>query len=339
MRHGRGSDVMTGTRAARLVGDVGGTHARFRLLAGTASARDALDVRAPETLDCRDHQSLEAALQAFLDAQNAGVWPEAGSIAVAGPVAGGEVAFTNLGWRTSERDLTGPDRFRRVRLLNDFAACALALPALEGRDLLTIGPEVPGEEAASLAVLGPGTGFGVAALIREGPKACVAEGEGGHAAFAPQGERQIEILRALARRFGRVSLERLLSGPGVVDIYEALRTIEGRGPVLGGPEAVSAAAGRGEALAEESLQIFCEVLGAAAGDFVLAFGARGGLYIAGGVALSLKSRLADGRFRKAFEDKGRFSAYLAAVPTKLISHPFPNLLGALAALVPDAATL
>jgi glucokinase len=324
-------------QTGRLVGDVGGTHARFRLLEGAAKKRgvgaaDAKAVRHPETYACRDFPSLDAALKTFLDAHNDGAWPEAAAIAVAGPVVDGAVAFTNLGWRVTEDDLARPGRFESAVLLNDFAACALALPELKSADLLALGPTRVGAKGASLAVLGPGTGFGVAALVRDGAGTAVLSGEGGHIAFAPSGERQIDVLRVLSKRFGRVSLERLLSGPGIVDIYDALRALDERGAPLEGPEAVTAAADQGDALANESLEMFAEALGAAAGDFALAYGARGGVFLAGGVALNLKARLAEPGFRKAFEAKGRFAAYLSAIPTWLITHPFPNLLGAAYAL-------
>ncbi len=327
---------MNSFAAGRLVGDVGGTHARFRLLSdgprsGGVTEEDQEGVRAPDTFDCRDFSSLEAVIQAFLDMRSGGRWPACAVLAVAGPVADGRMRFTNQGWSVSETELTSAGRFRTVRLINDFAACALSLPVLGPQDLLDLGPPVAGDTRASLAVLGPGTGFGVAALIREGERTAVLSGEGGHMDFAPVGERQIEILKVLARRFGRVSLERLLSGPGIVEIYEALCALEGRQEPLAGPEAVTAAAASGAPLALESLDIFVSALGAASGDFALAYGARGGVYIAGGVALSLKARLQTPAFRRAFEAKGRFADYVRAVPTRLITHPYPNLLGAAAA--------
>jgi glucokinase len=311
------------------VGDIGGTHARFALVA-TADAGAGLS--RPESLACRDFASIQDAIQAYLDRTNQGRWPRRGGLAVAGPVQDGAVTFTNLGWRFSEADLTGPSRLQEAHLMNDFVATALAAPALTASDLDWIGPVLAVKPGATLAVLGPGTGFGVAALVREGDREVVMGGEGGHIAFAPSfapGDGlEAEIAALLAARHGRVSVERMLSGPGILDVYDALGQIKGRGAALFDPEAVTAAARAGDPLAVLTLEVFCAALGSVAGDFALAFGALGGVFIAGGVAPPLLDFLRAGAFRRRFEDKGRLSSYTQAIATQVIKHPYPNLLGA-----------
>lgn len=315
--------------AASLVGDVGGTHARFALIDAGAPPGA---VRAAAVLPSKDHASLEDAIETYLKEHNQGMWPKEACVAVAGPVREGAVSFTNLHWRVTEKDLVRPGRFREARLINDFTATALALPALSSKEAVELGGPVPPPEFSSLAVLGPGTGFGVSALIRSADREVVVSGEGGHMSFAPTDPLELEVLKILGGRYGRVSIERLLSGAGLLDLYDALRIIRGGGEPLGDPEAVTRAALAGDGLAREAVEVFCGVLASTAGDFALAFGARGGVYLAGGVALTLRTFLEGSAFRRRFEDKGRLADFNRAIPTFLITHPHPNLLGAVRAL-------
>jgi glucokinase len=216
----------------------------------------------------------------------------------------------------------------RVRLINDFTAMARSVPALLPKDLIRIGPEVQGTNGAAVAVLGPGTGFGVSCLVGAGPYEAVLATEGGHIPFAPQSELEQDVLRTLAKQFGRVSVERILSGPGLVSLYQTLAEISGHTVYCEVPSDVTSAAASGDELASMTADMFCSILGAVAGDFTLAYGARGGVYIAGGIAPRLLDRLSAGRFRDCFEAKGRFKAYLSAVPTWVIMHPYAALLGA-----------
>jgi glucokinase len=304
-----------------LVGDVGGTHARFALV----------DVAAdPWRIDYR--LSLDTDFRSFADAVRAGLErlgtkPEAASIAVAGPVAKGTVSFTNRGWTASEDELRKLG-FRHALLINDFAALAFAAQELPACELRTIGPELAGLADEPISIVGAGTGFGVSCLARYRGRAVPISSEGGHIGFAPSNEREVEVLRVLARKFGRVSIERILSGPGIENLYCALGEITGMrtGPLAAAE--IQSLAERGDKLAAESIAVFCSVFGAVAGDIALAHGARGGVFLAGGVAQKLVKQLGQGDFRKQFEDKGRLSHYVKPIPTRLILTEDAAFLGA-----------
>lgn len=305
-----------------LVGDVGGTNARFALVDEEGR------LKSPKSYHCADFGSLTEIIAEYIETSAGRLRPPRAAIAVAGPVIDGEIEFTNLSWVVSETELVGAFEFEAVTLINDFAAQALAAPLLEPDDLRRIGPDLRGAEGAPIAVLGAGTGFGVAGLAR-GPLADIALAtEGGHASFAPYDEVEIEIWRRLKTRFGRVSRERILSGAGLYDLYGALGDIEGLSAPLADEKAVFAAALDGDALAGRTLDRFCEILGGVAGDLALSFGARGGVFITGGIAPRMVERLETGGFRRRFEDKGRLSDYVKAIPTTLIVHPYAALVGA-----------
>jgi glucokinase len=316
-----------------LVGDIGGTHARLALVDEEGH------IRHPVTYDERDYPSLTEVIATYLDKTLGRKRPGRAVLAVAGPVVDGEIQFTNNSWRASEGELFVAFEFESVRLINDFAAQALAAPRLPVDTLRQIGPDVRGADFAPLVVLGPGTGFGVAGLARSERGDMEVAGEGGHGAFAPVDETEIEILRILNRRFGRTSIERILSGPGLFNLYGALAGIRGAPETLADEAAVTAAAERGDALAVETLDRFCAILGSVAGDLALTYGARGGVYISGGLAPRMADRLASGEFRRRFEAKGRMSDFMAAIPTTLIQHPYAALVGAARALKRPATSL
>lgn len=306
-----------------LVGDIGGTHARFALTeAGKAQIRE------PRTYDNRDFASLEAVIEAYLhDARPAGQ-PTAAVLAVAGPVTNGAIRFTNLDWEISEDRLHREAGFAEARLINDFAAQALGAPQVGPQGLRRIGPETPGSPGATLAVLGPGTGFGLAGLVREGRREMVLATEGGHAGFAPCDELELEIWRWFSRRHARVSIERLLSGPGLYELYCALAEIRSQPCRLTDQRQVQAAGAAGDELAAATVERFCLILGATAGDVALSLGARGGVYVTGGVAQGLADQIVAGGFRRRFEAKGRFEGYMQVIPTWLILEPYTALMGA-----------
>jgi glucokinase len=240
--------------------------------------------------------------------------------------------MTNHPWSITEAQLSNRTGGGLARLINDFAALAYAAPALSGTDLQPLGPPLDIGGAGTIAVMGAGTGFGVAALVRDGDREAALVSEGGHAAFAPQDRMEVEIQRFLALRYGRVSIERVLSGPGLLNLHQAISHIEGRPAAYLTPDAVTAAAAAGEPTAIACTERFCGILGAVAGDFALAYGARGGVQIAGGVSQKLLTMPAADAFRARFEDKGRFTPYVAAIPTLLVMHPHAALLGAARAL-------
>jgi glucokinase len=314
---------------AGLVGDIGGTNARFALAVPSDGRPEFAEFRGYQ---CADYACVDEALEAYFK-QLDGPRPKTAVIAVAGPVVEGSISFTNLGWRMTERDLAKSLGFDRITLINDYAALALAAPVLGEDDARRIGPAVAGHPNSTLAILGAGTGFGASALVRDGAREAVLTTEGGHIAFAPTGALEVEIWRILSHRFGRVSVERILSGPGLMNLYSALVEIEGRGHPCITPDEVTRRADDGEALALRAVNIFCEILGSVAGDFALAYGAQGGVFVAGGVAPHFLAHLERSAFRDRFEAKGRFESYLSAIPTRVVTHPQAALLGAGRALL------
>jgi glucokinase len=306
-----------------LVGDVGGTNARFALVDPQGHVRN------PMSFQAKNYSSLYAVVAEYLEVTVGRRRPPRAVIAVAGPVVDGEISFTNLDWQVSEGELLTTFEFESVKLLNDFAAQALACPRLEADDLRVIGPNLPSMgEDCPIVVLGAGTGFGVAGLAR-GPYGDIAVAtEGGHAGFAPTDEVEVEVWKRLHAKRGRVSIERLLSGQGLFDLYEALCALKQAEAVLADDKAVTEAAEQGDPMAGETLDRFCAIYGAVAGDLALSFGARGGVFISGGIAPRIADRLASGGFRDRFEDKGRLSDYVKTIPTSLVVHPYPAIVGA-----------
>lgn len=310
-----------------LLGDIGGSNARF------AAAADG-DFGHLRVLQVQDYPEFGSALQAFLDELRAeGGWadlPSAACLAVAAPIDGASVSFTNSPWRIDTAAVAARLGRAPLALINDFAGIGHAVTALGEADWVALGGgrSVAGEP---LAVLGPGTGLGVCTVVcgSGGPR--VLPGEGGHVDFAPVDEREIAILRILWQRFGRVSAERLLCGDGLVQIHTALAELRGeRAPALLDPADVTREALAGSnALATETLEVFIGMLGAMAGNVALTVGARGGVYIAGGIAPRILALLQRGRFRERFVAKGRFRGYLEAIPTRVIVHEQPALLGCL----------
>lgn len=290
----------------RLVADVGGTNVRFAL-ADLASPSPRL--ADPRGFPRADFATLEEAIDRYLPPRTATPWPRSVVVAVAGPVADGRVNLTNGRWCMDETTLRGHG-FAQARLINDYEALALSIRRLGAADLGAIGDPRP-SAIGSAVVLGAGTGLGVAALVRDGLHEAIAVTEGGHIAFAPHDETEIEILRVLTSRFGRISLERLLSGPGLVNLRWALgRTRDLEVEPLAPDQIVELAAAGRDPLCTETLDRFCALYGAAAGDFALAYGAVGGVYLGGGIAPRMLERLRGGAVerRTTSSEGGRTSA-------------------------------
>jgi len=306
-----------------LVGDVGGTNARFALLDGEGRVRNL------HIYQAANFASLGDVIADYLErTMGRNKRPPRAVIAVAGPVMDGEIEFTNLDWQVSEGELLAHFEFEAVKLINDFAAQALACPLLTDETLKPIGPKLRGGADCPMVVLGAGTGFGVAGLARSERGDVAIATEGGHAAFAPSDDVEAEVWKRLGERYGRVSVERILSGRGIFDLYGVLASLRQAEPVLDGEKAVFEAAAKGDALAGETLDRFCGILGSVAGDLALSFGARGGVFISGGIAPRMPERLTAGSFRTRFEDKGRLKAYVEQIPTSLVVHPYPAIIGA-----------
>ncbi len=327
-----------------LVGDIGGTNARFAL-AHLQDGRTRLEQVL--VLPGHNYPSLEAAAQDYL-ASVGNPKLRAAVAACAGPVIDGAISFTNLPWATTEAAFGAAVGLARVRLLNDLAAVAWAAPALEGAGLRriahsgTLATPVPALASAgrtTLAILNAGTGTNASAFVRNESGQAVVVGEFGHTSFAPVTELELELWRRLHARFGRVSIERVLCGPGLLNVYRALCDIAGVAESCDSAAAVSQAAQAGDAIAHQAIGVFCAIMGSVAGDVALAFGARGGVFLAGGVAGLLLTEPFDTSFRERFEDKGRFRTYLADIPTQLIRDTNVALLGAaraMAEFAPDA---
>jgi glucokinase len=313
-----------------LVADIGGTNARFALVEPDGT------IVQSRYLAAADYPTLEEALADYLAIEKA-KRPRVAALAVAAAVTGDTVAFTNHPWRFSVGAVKRHFGFAHFAVVNDFEANALALPRLGPADRRQVG----GGEAASgapLVVLGPGSGLGVAGMVplpHGGWKPL--PGEGGHATMAAAGERESAVLDRMRAQFGHVSAERVLSGPGLVNLYTTLAEIDGIAVEPLTPAQVADAGLRGADLrAREAVEMFCAMLGTIAGNVALTLGARGGVFIAGGIVPKLGPPFDVGPFRARFEAKGRFAPYLAAIPTFVVTHPVPAFVG-LAGLTLDAA--
>lgn len=304
-----------------LVGDVGGTNARFGLVREDGGRPEEIRV-----YPCAAYPGLAEAAREYLAAVG-GPPPRLGGLAVATSVDGDLVQMTNHVWRFSVEETRCALGLERLLVVNDFTALAMALPELEEADLGAAGGG-QGRSGAPLALIGPGTGLGVSGLIPHGGGWIPLEGEGGHVTFSPADELEMELLRILRRQFNHVSAERLLSGPGLVNLYRAHAAIAGNEAQALDPAGVCSAALSGECeLCRAALDSFCAMLGTAAGNLVLTLGARGGLYIGGGIVPRLGEYFRGSPFRRRFERKGRFSSYLAEVPCWVITAPYAALTG------------
>ncbi|GAB2460318.1 glucokinase [Streptosporangium sandarakinum] len=301
-----------------LVADVGGTNARFGLVTEPGRGPGSVAV-----LAVADHAGLPEAVAAYLAEHADGARPEAACVAIAGPVEGDRYRLTNAGWAGSVRDLGIP----HVELVNDFEALAASLPHLPAAELVGLGGPAPGHGVK--VVLGPGTGLGVAGLVPAAEGWIPVPGEGGHVTVPVLDERDHEIVRALrAEGMGHVVAEHLLSGPGLARLHHALALVRGvEAPRLAASDIV---ARMDDSLCAETVEVFCGMLGTFAGNVALTLGARGGVYLGGGVLPRIVERVRASDFRRRFEAAPTMSGYLAGIATSLIVSPQPALLGAAA---------
>jgi glucokinase len=313
-----------------LLGDIGGTNARFAILADDR-------IGSIETLAVRDYPHFADSVLAFLSRH-----PETRAfarmfLACAGPIENGRCELTNSSWIVDAADLRASFNCAAVRVINDFEALAWSLPILESSDLFTIG--IGGaDRTASMAVLGPGTGLGVACHALSSAGEIVIASEGGHATLPATCRREDAIIEHLRNRFGHVSVERVLSGDGLVNLYEAIAAIDHLSAARRNAASITAGAIEGGCpICREALDLFCATLGSVAGDVALTFAAKGGVFIAGGIAPRIIEYLRDSQFRARFESKGRSKSYLANIATSVIVRPDPAFLGLkrLARMTPD----
>ena len=310
--------------------DIGGTHARFAI----AEVQDGrvIDLSEAVTLKTAEHASFQTAWQEF-ECLNGATLPCAAAIAIAGPVDADVIKLTNNPWiirRSMVCEKLDVDSFV---IVNDFGAVghAVAQAGAEHFQHLT-GPEQDFVQDGTISIIGPGTGLGVAHIWRKGGNYHVQSTEGGHIDFAPLDAIEDAVLARLRKRYRRVSIERVVSGPGLIDLYETLATIEGRAVQQYDDKTLWQMATSGEdSLAAAALDRFCLSLGSVAGDITLAQGGFAGVVIAGGLGLRIKDSLIRSGFAERFRAKGRFEGLMSAIPVKLITHPEPGLFGAAAA--------
>jgi glucokinase len=309
--------------------DIGGTHVRFAIAHVADGAVRSLGEVC--TLKTGEHASLTTAWEVFRR-RNGGTLPPAAAIAFAGPVQGELLKLTNNPWVLRPAHLPGELGVERLTIVNDFGAVAHAVAQLADADYLHLcGPETGLPWDGVVSVIGPGTGLGVAQLLRREAGYQVIETEGGHIDFAPLDSIEDRILAALRERYRRVSVERLVAGMGLPHIYGVLAAIKGRHVENRDEKALwTAALAGGDSLASAALARYCLCLGSVAGDLALAHGATG-VVIAGGLGLRLAEHLPGSGFRDRFIAKGRFERRMGEMPVKLLTYPQPGLFGAAAA--------
>ncbi len=317
------------TSPLALVADIGGTHARFALV-------DDGEILHATVLRCADYEGPAAAAKAFLASNASDRSPRRAAFAVASAIVGDRVELTNSPWRFSigaTRDALG---LESLEVVNDFTAVALSVRHLTPDHLLAIGGGTA-EPGCPIAVLGPGTGLGVSALVPGlGGVWSALAAEGGHVTMAAATDREAEILGWLRRRFDHVSAERVLSGQGLVNLYQALSALSNRQAVFSTPDVITQRGLDGScAVSREAVETFFAMMGTVAGNLALSVGARGGVFIAGGILPRMAEAFRLSGFRARFEEHGRFQPYLAAIPTWLIVHPLPAFIGLAAIAAPS----
>ncbi|WP_380873211.1 glucokinase [Sphingomonas sp. DBB INV C78] len=312
-----------------VAGDIGGTHARFALARIEQGRVVALDD--PVTLRTTDHASLPLAWAAFAERIGRPL-PRAAGIAIAAPIRGETLKLTNNSWVIRPATLASDLHVDAVTLINDFGAVGHAVAHAGPEHFVHIaGPDQPLPADGVISIVGPGTGLGVAYLLRRDGRQFVVETEGGHLDFAPLDSVEEAILARLRAKHRRVSAERVVAGPGLAEIHATIAALEGQ-PVLAGDDKIlwTAAFDGSDPLATAALDRFCLSLGAVTGDIALAQGANA-VVLAGGIGARLKNHLPRSGFAGRFLAKGRYEAMMAAMPIKLITHPQPGLLGAVVA--------
>jgi len=304
-----------------LVGDVGGTNCRLALC-----ALDSGDISQSKTFSGLDYDSLEAVVREYLAQQHQDV--EDACIAIACPITGDWVAMTNHTWAFSIAEMKKNLGLQHLEVINDFTAVSMAIPMLKEDDLLQFGGK-KAQDGKPAVIYGAGTGLGVAHLIHANNQWLSLPGEGGHVDFAPNSEEEDIILEQLRTEMGHVSAERILSGPGLVNLYRAIVKSDNRVPENFKPKDVTELALADENLdCRRALSLFCVIMGRFGGNLALNMGTFGGVYIAGGIVLRFLDFFKASGFRAAFEDKGRFKDYLMDIPVFLITHDQPGLVGA-----------
>lgn len=323
-----------------LVGDIGGTNARLAIASlpsGAAPAQpSAPKLVSFQSFPCADFHELDDILERYLETLNLPK-PTKACLAVAGPVADGRAHLTNLGWHLDTRELSSKFGIEDIRLVNDFAALARSTPALCQQELLQLRAGSP-TAAGPVSVMGPGTGFGLALLVQHASGCSIVSGEGGHISFVPHGDLETKVWSALQQSIGRVTVETLLSGVGLMRIYRELCHIHDVTPLNYDPRTISnQALDHGDQICLETLAVFCSMLGSVAGDIVLSHGSTGGVFLGGGILPKIADFFVTSDFTERFLDKPPMQEFVSRVPVHMITAPDAALKGA-ALLYMEAVT-
>ena len=308
-----------------LIGDVGGTNARFAI--ETATGR----FEAAAVLPNREFLDFESALRHYLqrpESQAAGSTSvQIAAIAIANPLDGDRVKMTNSGWAFSIEAVRKTFGFRILRFFNDFTALAMSIPFMSSQALVQCGGNLPCSDKA-VGLIGPGTGLGVSGLIPCGRRFIPLEAEGGHVSFSPFSELEMEIFALAKKRYDHVSAERLISGPGMEWLYRLMAEIDGEtSEPMKAYEITENAMRQPGSLCDRTVEVFCRMLGTVAGNLALTLGARGGIYIGGGIVPRIVKRFEKSGFRERFEAKGRFSEYVSRIPVFVLMDTFAAFRG------------
>lgn len=304
----------------KLIADIGATNARFALVEGAKIDRI-------EVLPCESYPTLADAARTYL--QKTGGRPDTGAFAIATPMDGTDtVTMTNHAWSFSIAETCKGIGLKSLRVINDFAALAHAVPYLTEGDRYQLGGG-KARENMPIAIIGPGTGLGVAGVVFADGKPVTVTTEGGHVTMPATSAREFALFEWLLRtKYHHVSAERVISGKGLVNLYNAVCGVDGLSLPERTPAEITQAALDGSCKAcSETLELFCHFLGVVAGNLALTYGAAGGVYIAGGIVPRLGDYFKNSRFRESFLAKGRFKDYLERIPAFVVTHPYPGLEG------------
>ena len=317
------------TGAMFLAADVGGTHARVGLVSQRPGERQAITVHQYQRYACADWPSLTAVLKDFVEHLGDSVRVDQCAVASAGYVLGDAIVNDNLPWPVSIRDIRDSLGIDQLTVVNDFEAVAYAAQFLAQADTTPVIETHAEPVAGPVLVMGPGTGLGSAVLFPGTPRASVLATEAGQISLAPGNALEIDILRWLARDRPHVSFEDALSGPGLLNLYQAIAYLRDRAVLLTQPsEVTQAALDRSDVTAVEALEVFCGLLGSFVGDLVLLYGARGGVFLAGGILPQIRETLVTSSFAERFFNKGVMRAFLQQVPVRLMEHGQHGVIGA-----------
>ncbi len=310
-----------------IVADIGGTNARFALITGKSG--DQYTVEHIKILSGSNYDSFSAVLRAYIDSLQ-GIKPKSACVAIAGPIGGDQVKMTNLDWSFSKKQIQADFDLQAFDAINDFAAVAIATSRLTTYDLIEIKSGTV-NEIANKAIIGPGTGLGVAGLAYTAGHWLPIPSEGGHVNLPPATDFECEILRAGIKRFGHVSAEVFISGPGLVNLYQSISDVKGETPEKLTPKNITdAAIDSSNETCVDTLESFCCFLGTVAGNLVLTYGGLGGVYLAGGILPRFVDFVRNSGFNERFSNKGIMSPYVENVPVNLIGYDQIAFLGAAA---------